>query len=66
MPPTNNDFDNKSNINQRELMGRTVNEIVSQLIKAHKDGKDVNLNKLKCEGNNFNVIKFNCFFLYIK
>lgn len=45
------DVDNpSSSTNQRELMARTVNEIVSHLIKAHKDGKDINLNKLKCEG----------------
>lgn len=34
---------------QRELMARSVNHIVAQLIAAHKEGKDVNLNRLKCD-----------------
>jgi elongator complex protein 3 len=34
---------------QRELMARSVNHIVAELITAHKEGKDVNLNRLKCE-----------------
>lgn len=37
------------NQSHRELMARSVNEIVSCLISAHKEGKDVNLNKLKCD-----------------
>uniref|UniRef100_A0A915DNJ5 Elongator complex protein 3 n=1 Tax=Ditylenchus dipsaci TaxID=166011 RepID=A0A915DNJ5_9BILA len=34
---------------QKELMARSVNEIVAHLIAAHQLGKDVNLNKLKCD-----------------
>lgn len=40
-----NDFNGKS---QSESLAMTVNEIVGKLIAAHKDGKDVDLNKLKC------------------
>lgn len=35
--------------NQKENFARSVNEIVAQLIIAHKKGKTVNLNKLKCD-----------------
>lgn len=38
-----------STSSQRELMARSVNHIVAQLIAAHKEGKDVNLNRLKCD-----------------
>ncbi|GMR30397.1 hypothetical protein PMAYCL1PPCAC_00592, partial [Pristionchus mayeri] len=33
----------------RERMALTVNEIVASLIAAHESGKDVNLNRLKCD-----------------
>lgn len=33
----------------RERMALSVNEIVAALIEAHKQGKDVNLNRLKCD-----------------
>ena len=43
---------------ERELMALTVNEIVAALVDAHKQRKDVNLNRLKCL-----VIHFFFFFL---
>lgn len=36
-------------VNQKELMARSVNEIVAHLIVAHQEGKNINLNKLKCD-----------------
>ncbi|XP_041358716.1 elongator complex protein 3 isoform X1 [Gigantopelta aegis] len=36
-----------SDASKEELMVKTVTEIVSALIKAHQDGKDVDLNRLK-------------------
>ena len=33
----------------REKMALTVNEIIAHLVAAHKSGKDVNLNRLKCD-----------------
>ncbi|MFH4973576.1 hypothetical protein AB6A40_000285 [Gnathostoma spinigerum] len=33
----------------RELMAAAVNEIIQCLVKAHKEEKDINLNKLRCE-----------------
>uniref|UniRef100_A0A7E4UMI1 Elongator complex protein 3 n=1 Tax=Panagrellus redivivus TaxID=6233 RepID=A0A7E4UMI1_PANRE len=35
--------------NEKELLARVVHEIVAELIKAQKEGKDVNLNRLKCQ-----------------
>ncbi|KAL3120651.1 hypothetical protein niasHT_007943 [Heterodera trifolii] len=36
-------------LSAKELFTRCVNEIIAQLIVAQKEGRDVNLNKLKCE-----------------
>ncbi|VDP09493.1 unnamed protein product [Heligmosomoides polygyrus] len=33
---------------QREAMALTVNEIIAHLVEAHREHKDVNLNRLKC------------------
>ncbi|VDO09854.1 unnamed protein product [Haemonchus placei] len=33
---------------QREAMALTINEIVAHLVEAHREHKDVNLNRLKC------------------
>ncbi|KAK6041126.1 hypothetical protein COOONC_21370 [Cooperia oncophora] len=35
-------------LSQREAMALTVNEIVAHLVEAHREHKDVNLNRLKC------------------
>lgn len=34
---------------KKETLARCVNEIIVNLIKAHKERKDVNLNRLKCD-----------------
>jgi hypothetical protein len=34
---------------QKELFVRCINEIVAQLVIAQQQGKDVNLNRLKCD-----------------
>ena len=39
----------ETRISQKELLTRCVNEIVGKLIIAHRENKDVNLNKLKCD-----------------
>ncbi|KAJ1368139.1 Elongator complex protein 3 [Parelaphostrongylus tenuis] len=33
---------------QREAMALTINEIVARLVEAHREHRDVNLNRLKC------------------
>ncbi|XP_077968426.1 elongator complex protein 3 [Styela clava] len=38
-----------SSATQNELMAVTIADIINQLIEAHKEKKDVNLNKLKCK-----------------
>src|SRR5271170_7430855 len=48
MPP-NSSTEDAERTTDRELMTRCVNEIISHLIRAHRDAKDVNLNRLKCE-----------------
>ncbi|KAG9468307.1 hypothetical protein GDO78_023013 [Eleutherodactylus coqui] len=35
------------NISQAELMMMTIADVIKQLVEAHEQGKDVNLNKLK-------------------
>uniref|UniRef100_A0A0N5BYJ2 Elongator complex protein 3 n=1 Tax=Strongyloides papillosus TaxID=174720 RepID=A0A0N5BYJ2_STREA len=35
--------------NQRELLNKSIYDIVNHLVQAHKNNKDVNLNRLKCD-----------------
>ena len=35
--------------NEKELLATVTQEIVHELIKAQKEGRDVNLNRLKCQ-----------------
>uniref|UniRef100_A0A0E9QX34 Uncharacterized protein n=1 Tax=Anguilla anguilla TaxID=7936 RepID=A0A0E9QX34_ANGAN len=35
----------KSNLSRAELMMMTIADVIKQLVEAHEEGKDVNLNK---------------------
>uniref|UniRef100_A0A0K0FKJ9 Elongator complex protein 3 n=1 Tax=Strongyloides venezuelensis TaxID=75913 RepID=A0A0K0FKJ9_STRVS len=35
--------------NQKELLNKSIYDIVNHLVQAHKNNKDVNLNRLKCD-----------------
>ena len=36
-------------LNEREALASVTHEIVAELVKAQKEGRDVNLNRLKCQ-----------------
>jgi elongator complex protein 3 len=36
-------------LNEREALAAVTHEIVAELVKAQKEGRDVNLNRLKCQ-----------------
>uniref|UniRef100_A0A0K0ELK8 Elongator complex protein 3 n=1 Tax=Strongyloides stercoralis TaxID=6248 RepID=A0A0K0ELK8_STRER len=38
-----------NSINEKELLTRSIHDIVNHLVQAHKNNKDVNLNRLKCD-----------------
>ena len=45
MPDTMPEFFSAPTASKEELMMLTVSEIIAELIRAHEDGKDINLNR---------------------